>query len=271
MGAGASSAAGVKASVAAATPDDLKATFSTLTTDEKQKMVDGLCKAPAPEKPVKVFGMAVSQNCLGPIMVAAECKCGGMELCNIMEGAQMKPEFLAMNPWHHVPSMEDGDVKIGESSAIMRYLAMKYMPELYPVADPAKTAMIDFAMDACACELYKYQALTVYIVFGFAKPAEGHDQAAANASYNEQLDCWLKHFVGDKDFAGGATPNLADYKMLPFIYAAAQPVVEKKIGLKLSEAATKYIGRFVAKVGAAKMLEDMGGYSIKEYAASLDK
>ena len=43
---------------------------------------------------------------------------------------------------------------------------MKYKTELYPVTDLAKTAMIDFAMESWASEVYKFHANVVYIAFG---------------------------------------------------------------------------------------------------------
>ena len=48
-----------------------------------------------------------------PILASAGC--GDMNVINIMEGEQMKPEFLAINPFHHIPSMTDGSVNLGES------------------------------------------------------------------------------------------------------------------------------------------------------------
>merc|ERR1712196_656752 len=84
------------------------------------------------------------------------------------------------------------------------------------------------------------------------------DQAAANAKLVENIDKWMAHFVGDKAFAGGDEPNLADYKAVPFFYAAIQPSMKAKIGLELSEKVVKYCEAFVAKVGAAAMLESHG-------------
>ena len=45
---------------------------------------------------------------------------------NIMTGAHKTPDMLAINPWHQMPNMTDGDVSIGESGAIVRYIAETY-------------------------------------------------------------------------------------------------------------------------------------------------
>ncbi len=39
---------------------------------------------------------------------------------------QFQPEFLALNPFHHVPVLVDGDVKLIESIAILDYLDARY-------------------------------------------------------------------------------------------------------------------------------------------------
>ena len=58
--------------------------------------------------------------------------CGEFVYKNIMGESEMKTdEMLAINPWHQIPSMSDGELGLGESGAILRYIANKYAPELY--------------------------------------------------------------------------------------------------------------------------------------------
>jgi len=59
----------------------------------------------------------------------------------------MSAAYLAMNPNRLIPTIEDGDVVLWESNAILRYLAHRYAPEeMYP-ADPALRAQGDKWMD----------------------------------------------------------------------------------------------------------------------------
>jgi glutathione S-transferase len=221
--------------------------------------------APAAKSDAKVFGMPVSQNAMTAVLLAMDLKVGGLEMCNIIEGAQNKPEFLAMNPYHHIPTLKDGEVALGESAAILRYLALKYKPEYYPVSDPVTCARIDFAMGTFANEVYKLGHIqTVYVVMGFARAPP--DQAAANKTMSEVLDTWTKHFLKGK-FVCGDKLTIADFYALPFIFAMMQPGVLKKIGWKPNDRAMQYAEDVCAAVPATKMLKEAGGYSIAEYIA----
>ena len=59
---------------------------------------------------------------------------------------QKKPEFLAINPGGFIPAIQDGDVTMVESIAIMEYLMARYGPT--PLApdphDPAFPAYQQF-------------------------------------------------------------------------------------------------------------------------------
>ncbi len=52
-------------------------------------------------------------------------------------------EFRRMNPNRLVPVLQDGDLTLWESAAIVRYLGAKYGAESFWPADPAKRAPLD--------------------------------------------------------------------------------------------------------------------------------
>lgn len=68
---------------------------------------------------------------------------------NTITGEQFKPEYLAKNPIHTVPLIEDGDLILADSHAIMTYLVSKYgadkKSQLYP-SDFKARAIIDQRM-----------------------------------------------------------------------------------------------------------------------------
>src|SRR5262249_54539774 len=64
----------------------------------------------------------------------------------VMTGAQYKPTYANINPNSLVPMLEDGDLKLTESSAILKYLADKIGSPAYP-KDLKARAKVNEAMD----------------------------------------------------------------------------------------------------------------------------
>ena len=44
-------------------------------------------EAEVPVKKVKIHAMPMSMNCVGPIMLANVAECGGLEMCDLFQGA----------------------------------------------------------------------------------------------------------------------------------------------------------------------------------------
>ena len=61
---------------------------------------------------------------------------------SLKDGEQFKPEFIAINPFHHVPVIVDNGFRVLESLAILDYLESKYpQPALLP-SDPQQLAKV---------------------------------------------------------------------------------------------------------------------------------
>ena len=111
-----------------------------------------------------------------------------------MTGAHKTPEMLKVNPWHQMPNMTDGDVNIGESGAIIRYIANKYGPDKYGGTDPAMKATIDWALEWMSTNFGKNSFGKIwYPVTGFGPAPE--DQAAENQKAKEDLELFVKTFL----------------------------------------------------------------------------
>ena len=85
-------------------------------------------------------------------MAAAACGCAELKLVDLA-GEQKSEAYLEINPYGQVPGLTDDSngLKLGESHAILRYLATQYKPSLYP-GNPASRARIDMCMDLCASQ-----------------------------------------------------------------------------------------------------------------------
>ncbi|KAM7363370.1 glutathione S transferase D11 isoform 1-T1 [Cochliomyia hominivorax] len=70
-----------------------------------------------------------------------------LKVINIMQGEQMKPEFLEMNPQHCVPTLNDDGLILWESRAILSYMVSAFGKDdsLYP-KDVRVRALVDQRM-----------------------------------------------------------------------------------------------------------------------------
>jgi glutathione S-transferase len=77
-----------------------------------------------------------------------------------MMGEHYEDEFTAINPNRMVPALEDGEFRLTESSAILKYLASKLEAPEYP-RDLKKRARVDEVMYGFADSLKGQKFQTV--------------------------------------------------------------------------------------------------------------
>jgi glutathione S-transferase len=136
---------------------------------------------------------------------------------DLAAGAQKKPEFLKMNPFGQVPVIQDGDVTLADSNAILVYLAGRYdrSGSWYP-RDALTAARIQLWLSAAAGPLASGPAMARFIKV-FRAPLD-HARAAA---ISEQLFKVLDQALANQAFLVGATPTIADIAM--YTYTAHAP------------------------------------------------
>jgi glutathione S-transferase len=93
---------------------------------------------------ITVWGRATSSNVQIVMWALAEI---GLECHRIDVGGSFggtdTPEYLRMNPNKLVPTLQDGDLTLWESAAIVRYLGAKYAEDGFWPKDPVERARID--------------------------------------------------------------------------------------------------------------------------------
>jgi len=125
------------------------------------------------------------------------------------QGDFMKPEYLAINPNHQLPTLVDGDIKIHESNAILRYLCLKHdLKDWYP-DDLAARAAVEQWLDWGQCRL---GPAVVDIVLNTVFMGENGDKDAIERGHKvmAELAPILDAGLEGRDFLAGDKPTIAD-------------------------------------------------------------
>ena len=138
-------------------------------------------------------------------------------IVDLMTGEHLQPAYAALNPNQLVPMLVDGDFKLTESSAILKYLADTVGSSAYPKELRAR-AHINEVMDWFNSNFYKdFGYGVVYLqVFPHHVRPNADCQAGTIAWGVEKSHRWLKvldeSILGpDRTYLCGASITLADY------------------------------------------------------------
>src|SRR3546814_8607170 len=103
---------------------------------------------------------------------------------DLPRGAQRAADYVALNPQGLVPFLVDGEVRLGQSLAIIDYLDAAYPePRLVP-RDPVARAHVLEAALAIACDIHPLNNLRV---LKYLKRPLGHEQS--------EIDGWARHWM----------------------------------------------------------------------------
>ena len=96
---------------------------------------------------MKIYYHPVSTTSRMLMLFAAETDLKAeFKVVDLFTGEHLQPAYAALNPSCMVPMLEDGDFRLTESSAILKYLAEKSGSPAYP-ADQRRRAKINEMMD----------------------------------------------------------------------------------------------------------------------------
>ena len=158
---------------------------------------------------IKIYGVPLSQNVRKPLAVAAHL---GVPV-EILPFRPNEPEVVAINPCGRVPAMDDDGYRLGESNAIMIYLAGKTKNDLYP-EDPKKRAEVnrhlfwEVAHWTPAYQPIQFERL-VKGFLGLGAADEKIVEAAMTKFRREAGD--LDKSLAGKTWLVGTAPTLADF------------------------------------------------------------
>ena len=203
---------------------------------------------------MKLYYHPVSTTSRPVVLFAAESGIAlDYQIVDLFTGEQYKPEYSAINPSHQVPVLEDGDFRLTESSAILKYLADKTGSPAYP-KDLRMRSRVNERMDWFNTGFYRdfsYGFLYPQI-FPFMRRPDDHVQAGTVAWGKDKALPWLKvldeSLIGPrKSFICGDAITIADY--LGAIMVLGGEVIRCNLG------AYPNISRWLAKMKALKNWE----------------
>lgn len=134
---------------------------------------------------------------------------------DLAAGEHKKEAFLTLNPFGQVPVIEDGDVVLSDSNAILVYLARKFAPQWLP-SDPVAEAQVQKFLSIAAGPIaFGPAAARLVTVFGAKLDADAAKSTAADilAKLNAHLE--------GRDFLVGNRPTIADVSI--YSYTAHAP------------------------------------------------
>ena len=88
---------------------------------------------------------------------------------DLRAGEHKRPEFLRMNCFGQVPVIQDGDVTLGDSNAILVYLEGRYAPGQWLPRDPVGAAQVQRWLSVAAGQL-AFGAAAARVIVLFKRP-----------------------------------------------------------------------------------------------------
>lgn len=145
------------------------------------------------------------------------------EVVDLFAGAQHREPFASLNPNHMVPVLEDGDLRLTESGAVLIYLAEKFNLPEYP-ANATDRARVNELMYWASFNFYRdwgYNLCYPQLFAHHRRPSEegqrvtvewGRDKSAAALQVLDTY--WLGD---DRPWLTGDAMTLADYYLGPLV------------------------------------------------------
>jgi glutathione S-transferase len=172
------------------------------------------------------------------------------EMVDLFTGAQYKPGYLAINPSAQVPVLEDGDFRLTESSAILKYLADKIDSPLYPKGLQQR-ARVNERMDWFNTQLSRDYCFGLVFAQLLPHHKRRSDEAQAGAVQwgQERSKVWLQvlndHILGPgHNYVCGDAITIADH------FGAGLLTLGEVIGCDFT--AYPYVQGWLARIKALK-------------------
>lgn len=204
-----------------------------------------LAPAERPSRPIRLHRMALSGHCHRVELLLSVL---GLpyELVDVDSAnrAHKSPAFLAKNAFGQVPVIEDGDVTLADSNAILVYLEARYAPGQWLPRDPVQASAVQRWLSVAAGQL-TYGPHLARVINLFKRPGDATEPIARAQALFDVMESELKA----RPFLAGERATLAD--LANYAYVALAP--EGAVSLAPFPAIRAWLARIEALPGFIPM------------------
>nr|WP_315183600.1 glutathione S-transferase [uncultured Albidiferax sp.] len=170
---------------------------------------------------------------------------------DLLAGAHKTPAFLALNAFGQVPVLQDGEVTLADSNAILVYLATRYAPPgTWLPTEPVAAAQVQRWLSVAAGPLAFGPALARVIQL-FQRPTDPSEAIQRST----QLLAVVEAHLQQSDYLVGSTPTIADIAL--YSYTAHAP--EGNVSLEPYPQVRAWLARIEALPGFVPMVRSRIG------------
>jgi glutathione S-transferase len=136
---------------------------------------------------------------------------------DLAAGEHKTPAFLALNPFGQVPVIEDGDIALADSNAIMVYLEARYAPGRWLPRDPVGAAQVQRWLSVAAGPL-AFGPAAARVIHLFKRP----DSPAQAQERARHLFTLMEQQLATRAWLVGDAMTLADLAMYSYTVTAPE-------------------------------------------------
>lgn len=167
---------------------------------------------------MKLHDLSLSGNCYKVRLLAA---LAGIPLdivaVDFLAGEHKRPPLIDLNPWGEIPILEDGDVVLRDSQAILVYLARRYAGESWLPGDATGMATVMQWLSTSANEIQNGPG-AARLVDKFGYQLDKADTLRRAARILPLLDAHLARH----DWLALGHPTIADCAVFPYVALAPE-------------------------------------------------
>jgi glutathione S-transferase len=167
---------------------------------------------------MKLYDLELSGNCYKVRLFAA---LAGIPLeivaVDFLAAEHKRAPLIDLNPWGEIPILEDSDVVLRDSQAILVYLAGKYAGEAWLPKDPAAQAEVMQWLSTAANEIQNGPA-SARLVDKFGYAIDKADTLKRSARILPLLDSHLSR----RRWLALERPTIADCAVFPYVALAPE-------------------------------------------------